>query len=104
MCKLKPFLTMLSALAPLAFTQYPENASAASAAQPFSVRDSIEMMRLIDPNPTLVTLKHPDFKLSPDGRKLAFVVRHGNLETGKNEYELRTFLTSDIRRFSSSGA
>jgi dipeptidyl aminopeptidase/acylaminoacyl peptidase len=62
--------------------------AAAHPQRPFTVRDSIEMTRLMRP-PFLSGFGAPPvFEFSPDGQRIVFVLRRGNLTTGRNEYSL----------------
>jgi dipeptidyl aminopeptidase/acylaminoacyl peptidase len=70
--------------------------------RPFTVTDSIEMTQIVDPelpNTGWLPSKKAKFKRSPDGKKIAMVVRRGNLGTGFNEYALWSFDVGDLLRF-----
>ncbi len=70
-----------------------------AAPRPFTVSESIAMMRLIDPDPGLRQFRDPEFKVSPDGRWVAIVTRRGDLATGRNAYALRLIDVDEARRF-----
>lgn len=70
-----------------------------AATRPFTVLDSIEMTRIVDPElPELswLPLKRPKFKRSPDGSKFVAVLRKGNPQTGDNDYSLIAFDTQEV--------
>lgn len=56
-----------------------------------TVRDSIEMTRLVDPDGASVQGNPSAFKWSPDGARFFLVLRRGNLQSGDNEYSLVLF-------------
>ncbi|HKS57304.1 MAG TPA: hypothetical protein VJS12_18555 [Steroidobacteraceae bacterium] len=62
----------------------------------FSVRDSIELNHLVDPDAAAAPFRTPKFKFSPDGTKFAIVSRRGNLDSGQNEYCLSVFSTKQV--------
>lgn len=69
----------------------------------FTAKHSIEMTRLAEPfltveGPLEATGTYP----APDGTKVVFVTRRGNLTTGRNEFSLHLMQTRDIREFLSS--
>jgi len=57
-------------------------------ARPVTVEDSIGMTRLVDPGTAAVFSRAGEFKWSPDGTRVFFVLRRGDLNTGENEYFL----------------
>src|ERR1044072_2293871 len=76
--------------------------SASPDPRPFTVADSIEMTQVVDPelpNTGWLPSKKAKFKRSPDGKKVAMVVRKGNLKTGLNEYSLLSYDVDDLEAF-----
>lgn len=82
---------VLSALAALLIS----TPAVATEQRPFSVRDSIEMTQLNDPNGSM--LRANDIELSPDGNWFLLVTRKGNLETGANDFTLWLYDAQAVR-------
>ena len=64
--------------------------------RPFTVEDSIRMVRIVEPNAANSVFMPTKVELSPDGRFFAVVTQKGNLKTLKNEYELILYKTQDV--------
>lgn len=73
-------------------------AAGAGWAAPFTVRDSIEMTVLSDPDVLWTDLRAAEVKRSPDGRLFFIVTRKGDLQSGTNEYSLLLFSVDDVRK------
>ena len=71
---------------------------AAAALRPFTVRDSIEMVHLVEPKAAART-DAGDFAISPRGSRFLLLTRRGNLANGANEYKLESFEVSDVLAF-----
>lgn len=65
----------------------------------FQVLNSIEMVRIVEPDVALAAFRPPDITLSPDGRHFILVTRRGNVSTGKNEYRLLLYRMAQIEAF-----
>jgi len=73
-------------------------AAASAHKRPFTVIDSIEMTKIVDPPPFYSHTSH-EFKRSPDGKKFVVVLRRGHLATGQVEDDLVLFKTKDVLAF-----
>lgn len=62
----------------------------------FQVEDSIEMVRIVNPNVALSAFYPPKIKISPDGKYFILVTRRGNPATNKNVYNLLLYRTDQI--------
>lgn len=78
--------------------------SVSAATKPFTVSDSITMVRLADPDVALADYGAVKFALSRNHERVAIVTRRGNLETGRNEFVLSVLSIADIRRVVNSRA
>lgn len=76
-----------------------ESAAAAERPAPFTVSDSISMVRLADPDTEFGLYLPPTLKFAPDHSKLAIVTYRGNVNSGTNEYALTIYDTSSIESF-----
>lgn len=72
---------------------------AADDRRPFTVADSIEMTRLLEPSTDYGPPNAPAFKFSPNGASFVVVTRKGNLATGLNEDALLLFDVADVLAF-----
>ena len=79
-----------------------------SASQPIvspaeiSVRDSIQMTRLVEPSPFIRSWKDNSIKFSPDGSHFAIVTQTGNLDRDTISFEILTFNVDQVRDFANS--
>jgi dipeptidyl aminopeptidase/acylaminoacyl peptidase len=71
--------------------------SAGAATRPFTVKDSIEMTRITEPDVGLAAYLPVDFNWSPDGKRVVMVTRRGELATNLNHYELRVYSREELR-------
>ncbi len=62
----------------------------------FQVEDSIEMVRIVNPNVALSAFYLPKIKISPDGKYFILVTRRGNIAPNKNDYSLLLYRTDQI--------
>lgn len=65
----------------------------------FTVEESIKMVKIVEPNVNSSALYHPEIKMSQDGKYFVIVTRRGNPATGKNEYNLLLYQSSQVRAF-----
>lgn len=70
--------------------------------RPFTVIDSINMTRIVDPAPFYISASH-EFKRSPDGEKFVVVLRRGHFATDQVEGDLVLFKTKDVLAFVNAG-
>lgn len=73
--------------------------AAASIAKDFSVADSIEMVLPQDLGPGGYTPNPEYASISPDGKHVMFLLRHGNLGTSRNEYKLQIVESREIETY-----
>lgn len=71
--------------------------SGSAAGNAVTVRDSIEMTVLTDPEPYMSRFGGGAFKRSPDGEKFFIVTRQGDIDGNYNEYRLIVFDMSEIK-------
>ena len=71
---------------------------------PFTVKDSIEMVRLADPNLVNVGQVTPVFNMSSDGKHFVLVTSAGNLGNLKKESTLTLYNTQDVLEYVNGGA
>lgn len=69
------------------------------AKEPFTVRDSIEMTRLVEPNLQTYGYLPLEFKVSPGGEYLTAVTKKGNLEGETVDYSLWLFSLDEIEAY-----
>ena len=67
--------------------------------RPFQVEDSINMVRLVDPDVALSAFYPENIKTSPDGKYFILATRTGNLVTGKNDYKLILYRSDQVLTF-----
>ena len=67
--------------------------------RPFLVEDSINMVRLVDPNVALSAYYPENIKTSPDEKYFILATRTGNLVTGKNDYKLILYRSDQVLTF-----
>ncbi|RDS85060.1 hypothetical protein DWU98_03750 [Dyella monticola] len=74
-------------------------AAASTHKRPFTVIDSIDMTKIVDPAPSYTDGGQQEFNRSPDGQKFVVVLRRGHLATDEVEDDLVLFKTKDILTF-----
>lgn len=79
--------------------EVPSVASENASLRPFTVADSIEMTRLIEPDVAMARYVPAEFKFSPNGRHFVIVTRKGNFATGENDYALIVHDTASVVTF-----
>jgi dipeptidyl aminopeptidase/acylaminoacyl peptidase len=62
----------------------------------FTVADSIEMRRIVAPEPG------GEFQFSPDGQRVLIVTARGNLQSGDNDFAIDVYSTQQIRAWLSA--
>ena len=65
----------------------------------FTVEDSVQMVRIVDPNVALSAFYPPKINMSPNGKYYILVTRSGNLTTHKSDYALLLYQTDDVLAF-----
>ena len=80
------------------FSQYALSESAPQI-RAFKVEDSIQMVRIVDPNVALSAFYPPKINMSPNGKYFILVTRSGNLTTHKSDYALLLYQTDDVLAF-----
>ncbi len=73
--------------------------AAAQPAVPVQVRDSVAMTRIAEPDQRFRASN--DFKYSPDGSRVVVVTYKGNLDTWRNDYEMKMFDVDELHAFAS---